>query len=184
MKKATLILMALVAMLSLAACSDSNNPTALTGNADTSADNQVQQTTTVYDMVKSLNADKATLGDFDTLLAGLQSKGLVQPLVRYGNTTVFAPTDEAFAALGLDETNIAELPGLKNILAYHVADGILFASDVLSMDSLAMANGDTAMISVREDGAYIDDSRIDETDIAAPTGVVHVINAVMLPPAE
>jgi len=132
-------------------------------------------------MVKALNADKATLGDFDTLLAGLQSQRLVRPLVGYANTTVFAPTDEAFALLGLDETNIATLPGLKNILAYHVVDGQLLAADVLAVERVTLANGDMTAVRVRDDGAYIHASRIDETDLIAPTGVVHVINAVLLP---
>lgn len=179
MKKLTLILMALVAMFSLAACSDSNNPVSPNGPdaiaTTTAADDSY------LEAVKALNADKAMLGDFDTLLAGLKSQSLVRPLIDYGNTTVFAPTDDAFAALGLDETNIADLPDLRNILLYHVVDGKLFAADVLAMPSITMANGDMTTISTREDGAYINDSRIDETDIQVPTGVVHVINAVLLP---
>ena len=120
---------------------------------------------------------------FTTLVAAVQAAGFVEALSAKGQRTVFAPTNEAFAKLGLDAGNVGALPVsvLQDILLYHVAPGAREAAEVLDSESIRMANGDRATISIRADGAYIDDSRIVATDIRASNGVIHVIDAVLLP---
>ncbi|MFH2052189.1 MAG: fasciclin domain-containing protein [bacterium] len=178
MKKTILILTALVALFALGACSSDNNPMSV----GTDIQNDAARSGNEGDaLLKSVEAMNVTTGDFDTLIAGLKAERLIRPLVELGNTTVFAPTDAAFAALGLDETNIAGLAGLRNILAYHVSTELLFAGDVLARESITMGNGQDTAISLRDGAPYINDSMIIQTDIVQPTGVIHVIDAVLLP---
>ena len=122
-------------------------------------------------------------GEFSTLIAALVAADLVDALVGPGPLTVFAPTDAAFAALGLDATSVAALPkeDLTNILLYQVVSGRLRATDVLAVNQLSMLNSGTTTIGLREDVAYINDSAIIQTDVEARNGVIHVIDAVLLP---
>lgn len=120
-------------------------------------------------------------GDFDTLIAAVVCTELVGTLDARGQYTVFAPTDAAFAELGLNEGNICDaLPtaALKNILTYHVAYGQRDAADVTSSDQIRMLNGDFTTI----DGATINGENIIITDVFATNGVIHVIDGVLLPP--
>jgi uncharacterized surface protein with fasciclin (FAS1) repeats len=82
-------------------------------------------------------------GEFDTLIAALSSAGLVNALNGQGQFTVFAPTDEAFAKLGLTAANVDNLDTatLSNILLYHVASGERFAKDFRRRQSVKMLNG-------------------------------------------
>lgn len=123
-------------------------------------------------------------GLFNTLVAAVQAAGLEDTLRSAGPFTVFAPTDDAFAALGEDTINalLADPDALANILLYHVVPGALTANDVLSNDSLTTAQGDTASISLNDTGAFINDAQIIMTNIFTSNGVIHVIDAVILPP--
>ena len=96
---------------------------------------------------------------------------------------MFAPTDAAFAALGPDATSIETVPTdvLTNILLYHVVPGRRTAADVLASERLRMLNRETTRISVRNDVAYINASAILQTDVMASNGIIHVIDAVLLP---
>lgn len=135
---------------------------------------------TVVDVALEVNR---TSGEFSTLMAALDAADLVETLQGTGPFTVFAPTDAAFAALDLNADNIGDQPvaTLRNILLYHVAPGRLTAADVTSRSSLTMANGTAASIAVSEGAARIDGARIVQTDIAADNGVIHVVDAVLLP---
>jgi uncharacterized surface protein with fasciclin (FAS1) repeats len=128
----------------------------------------------------ALQANAAT-GNFDTLIAalGAANPAVLQTLSGNGQFTVFAPTDEAFAALGLDESNVGTLPQdtLTNILLYHVARGSRDAAAVTSSTQIRMLNGQFAAVS----GATIDGAPIIATDIFAANGVIHVVGAVLLP---
>lgn len=126
-------------------------------------------------------------GEFDTLIAALSSAGLVNALNGQGQFTVFAPTDEAFAKLGLTAANIGNLDTatLSNILLYHVASGERFAKDFRRRQSVKMLNGDKIQvyrtyrtIVIRHEGGT---SRVVAGDIDATNGVIHVINRVLLP---
>jgi uncharacterized surface protein with fasciclin (FAS1) repeats len=131
----------------------------------------------------ALQANAAT-GDFDTLVAALLAAdpAVINTLSGNGQFTVFAPTDAAFAKLGLDETTISSVPqdALTNILLYHVARGRRDAADVTSSTQIRMLNGQFTQISLNG-GAYINNAQIVATDVFAANGVIHVIDSVLLP---
>jgi len=126
-------------------------------------------------------------GSFRTLAALLTEAGLVETLKGDGPFTVFAPTDAAFAKLPagtldnlLKPENKAQLTA---ILTYHVVAGRVPVADVLKLTSAKTVNG--AEVRVRVDGSKVqlNDSNVVATDIAASNGIIHVIDAVLLPPA-
>jgi transforming growth factor-beta-induced protein len=135
---------------------------------------------TIVDVALSVN--EAT-GEFSTLIAALVSADLVDALAGPGPFTVFAPTDAAFAEIGLDASNIGSLPAeaLADILLYHVVPARRDAASVTSVSSLTMANGGTTTIALTQMGAFINDARIVQTDVAASNGIIHIIDAVLLP---
>ncbi len=126
-------------------------------------------------------------GSFTTLVAAVQAAGLDSTLSdETRDFTVFAPTDDAFAALpaGTVEALLEEPEGtLTEILLYHVADGRLMATDVLAMDSIDTLQG-TALVVDTADGVMVDGATVIVTDVECSNGVIHVIDAVMIPPAS
>jgi uncharacterized surface protein with fasciclin (FAS1) repeats len=135
---------------------------------------------TVVDVAISVNT---ATGEFSTLIAALGAADLVSTLQGAGPFTVFAPTDAAFAALDLNAGNIGSLPveALREILLYHVAPARRDAANVTAASNIAMANGGTTEVSVTQAGAFINDARIVQTDVVARNGIVHVIDAVLMP---
>ncbi|MEE4277022.1 MAG: fasciclin domain-containing protein [Halieaceae bacterium] len=127
-------------------------------------------------------------GRFTTLVAAAEAAGLVETLADPSATfTVFAPTDEAFAALGEDTINdlLADPDALGNILLYHViADQEVPAEVALTLDGsdVEMANGDTVSISVTDGDLFVNDSQVIVVDVEASNGIIHAIDAVLLPP--
>ena len=122
-------------------------------------------------------------GRFTTLVAAVQAAGLAETLSGEGDFTVFAPTDEAFAALpeGTVEALLADIPALTSILLYHVVDGKVMASDVVELSSAMTVNGQYVDIKVEDGKVMIDNAQVVITDIEASNGVIHVIDAVILP---
>ena len=122
-------------------------------------------------------------GEFSTLIAAVQAADLVDALNRKGKMTVFAPTDAAFAELGLNAGNIGALPQdtLTNILLYHVTSGNRLSQSVIGADQIRMANGQFTEISVTDSGVFINDAQIVAVDVLAGNGVIHVIDSVLLP---
>jgi uncharacterized surface protein with fasciclin (FAS1) repeats len=124
-------------------------------------------------------------GHFTTLVAALSCSGLVPAVADpSASLTVFAPTDAAFKRLGLSASNVCSLPksALTNILLYHVAPGELLAADVLASRRIRMLNGGLTFPRVIWGAPRINlYARIVATDIRASNGVIHVINAVLLP---
>jgi len=123
--------------------------------------------------------------DFNTLATALTEADLIETLKGEGPFTVFAPTDAAFAALpegALDEL-LANKEELRNVLLYHVVPGKVMAADVLTMDgqSVETASGESINISVEDGMVYVNDTQVITTDIEASNGVIHVIDAVLLP---
>jgi uncharacterized surface protein with fasciclin (FAS1) repeats len=120
---------------------------------------------------------------FTTLIAAVDAAGLAETLSKEGPFTVFAPTDEAFQALpeGALEGLLADKKALTNVLLYHVVKGEVKAADVVKLDSAEMLNGDTAEIKVKKTTVMISGVKVVKTDIVASNGVIHVIDAVMLP---
>jgi uncharacterized surface protein with fasciclin (FAS1) repeats len=125
-------------------------------------------------------------GRFTTLVTALQAADLVTTLQGEGPYTVFAPTDAAFAQLpaGTVESLLADVPTLQNVLLYHVVPGAVMASDVVTLDRARTAEGQWVAISASDMGVMINDARVVITDITATNGVIHVIDAVLLPPAQ
>jgi transforming growth factor-beta-induced protein len=124
---------------------------------------------------------------WSTLVAAIEAAGLEGALSGHDNLTIFAPTNEAFAAaldaLGLTaEQLLADTDTLTAVLLYHVAPGKLFAADVVASDQIKMLDGNTAKIMVNSDGAFIDNAQITRADINVSNGVIHVIDGVILPP--
>jgi len=125
-------------------------------------------------------------GNFKTLVAALQVTGLDGPLAGDHETyTVFAPTDDAFAALGQEtiDTLIAHPDVLKNILLYHVIPGAVDAETALSLagNAVTMANGGDVQLTVRDGQLFVNDSLVIVTDIYATNGIIHVIDTVLIP---
>jgi len=122
-------------------------------------------------------------GRFTTLVAAVQAAGLADALKGEGPLTVFAPTDDAFAALpeGTVEALLADIPALTDILLYHVAEGKVMASDVVELSNAMTLQGQYADISVEDGKVMIDNAQVIITDIEAANGVIHVIDAVILP---
>jgi transforming growth factor-beta-induced protein len=122
-------------------------------------------------------------GRFTTLVAALDAAGLVETLQGEGPFTVFAPTDEAFARLpeGTVEALLGDIPTLSNILLYHVVPGKVMASDVIMLDSATSANGQDLRIAKNGMGVMLNEANVIITDIEAANGVIHVIDAVVLP---
>ncbi|MGY6501703.1 MAG: fasciclin domain-containing protein [Acidimicrobiales bacterium] len=122
-------------------------------------------------------------GDFTTLVAAVEAAGLVETLQGDGPFTVFAPTDAAFDALpeGTVEGLLEDPDALADILTYHVVSGELTAADVVGESSLTTVNGASVDIMVDGDTVMIGDAQIIMTDIQASNGVIHVIDAVLIP---
>jgi uncharacterized surface protein with fasciclin (FAS1) repeats len=130
--------------------------------------------------------DTAINAGFSTLVTAVQAAGLEETLRGEGPFTVFAPTDEAFSAIPSETLNalLADPETLSNILLYHATSGKVYQSEV-AVGEVPMANGDSATVSIGESGELlIDGATITATDIVTSNGVIHVIDAVILPPAE
>ncbi len=127
---------------------------------------------------------------FQTLVTALKAADLVDTLKGPGPFTVFAPTNEAFAKLPAGTLDNLLKPENKSVLAdilkYHVTPGKLTAADVtkLANQKITMANGDQARIEVKDGKVYINGAQIIVTDIMAKNGVIHAIDAVILPPND
>jgi len=122
-------------------------------------------------------------GNFDTLVTAVQAAGLVDTLKGEGPFTVFAPTDEAFAALPEADLNalLADPEALAEVLTYHVVSGKVMAADVVGLDSATTVQGSNIDISVSDGGVKVDNANVVTTDIETSNGVIHVIDAVILP---
>jgi transforming growth factor-beta-induced protein len=126
-------------------------------------------------------------GNFSTLVAAVQAAGLVDTLKGDGPFTVFAPTDEAFAKLPAStlEALLKDPQGqLTQILLYHVIPGQVMAADVKDGLEADTVQGGKVKFSVADGVVKINDATVVATDIAASNGVIHVIDAVILPPAQ
>ena len=133
----------------------------------------------------------SSAGDFTTLLAAAKAAGLVEALRAPGPFTVLAPTDEAFAKLPAGTVESLLKPEnkdkLRTILLYHVIPGRVYSDTVVTLKGAKTAAGLTAPITVRKgDGkspatVMVGGSKVVKTDIDASNGVIHVVDAVILP---
>lgn len=123
-------------------------------------------------------------GSFKTLAAALKAAGLVDTLKGKGPFTVFAPTDEAFAKLPPGTVETLLKPENKNklvsILTYHVVAGDVKAADAMKLKSAKTVQGQAVTIDAT-DGVKINNAKVVKADIDCGNGVIHVIDAVLLP---
>jgi len=141
-------------------------------------------------------AEEATDGDtiadvvsanenFSTLLTAVQTAGLTETLSAEGPFTVFAPTNDAFAAIDEDTLNalLDDEEALEQVLLYHVVEGEVLAEDVVGLEEAETVQGSAITITVEADAVILNETAtVTETDILASNGVIHVIDAVLLPP--
>jgi len=125
-------------------------------------------------------------GNFTTLLTALNATNLTDTLKGEGPFTVFAPTDRAFAALpeGKIEALLNDTGTLKKILLYHVAGQRLMAKDVVNMSNITTLEGQKLKVNVTDKGVFVGKVKIIMTDINASNGVIHEIDAVLIPPEK
>jgi uncharacterized surface protein with fasciclin (FAS1) repeats len=121
-------------------------------------------------------------GSFNTLARALTEAGLVDTLKGAGPYTVFAPTDAAFAKLpaGTLEALLADKAKLTRVLTYHVVPGKVMAADVAKVSRVKTVQGQNVRIATGA-GVKVNDANVVTADIEASNGVIHVIDAVMLP---
>lgn len=129
----------------------------------------------------------ATDSGFDTLVAAVQAAGLVETLQGPGPFTVFAPTDEAFAALPdgtLDSLlEPANQETLAAILTYHVVAGEVTAEQVVNLTTATTVQGEDIAITVVDGTVFLNGVEVTATDIEASNGIIHIIDGVLLPPS-
>ncbi len=121
-------------------------------------------------------------GSFNTLVAAVKAAGLVDTLKGAGPFTLFAPNDEAFAKLpaGTVDGLLKDIPKLKKILTYHVVSGKVMAADVSKMKSAKTVEGSDVKIDASS-GVKVNDSSVTTADVTADNGVIHIIDAVLMP---
>lgn len=135
-------------------------------------------------MKKDIVDTAAGAGTFETLLAAATAAGLVDTLKSDGPLTVFAPTDEAFAALPEGTVESLLLPENKDqltaILTYHVIAGKVMSTDLVDDMKAQTVNGADLTIDL-DNGVMINDANVTAADIETSNGVIHVIDKVILP---
>lgn len=136
---------------------------------------------------KNIVATAAAAGQFKTLLSLAKQAGLVGALSGTGPLTVFAPTDAAFKAV--PKATLQKLAGdkaaLRRVLLYHVVKGNVTAARVVKLRSTKTLAGPSISIRVRGGSVYLNTStKVVKTDIGASNGTIHVVNKVLLPPAN
>lgn len=141
-----------------------------------------------YAKKKDIVDTAVAAGSFTTLVAAIKAAGLVDTLKGEGPFTVFAPTDEAFAKLPAGTLEMLLKPEnkaqLAAILAYHVVSGKVKAKDVVKLTSAKTVQGSNVAIMIKDGGVVLNSSsNVTSTDIATSNGVIHVIDAVILPPS-
>jgi uncharacterized surface protein with fasciclin (FAS1) repeats len=125
-------------------------------------------------------------GKFKTLVAAVKAAELVDTLKGEGPFTVFAPTDDAFAKVPKEklEALLKDKKALAAVLTYHVVPGKVMAADAVKLDSAKTAQGKSLKIASKDDKVTINGANVVKADIVCTNGVIHVIDAVLLPPDD
>lgn len=168
--------------LGLVGCPAANDDDSVSNDDDATGDDDdsVVTTETIYDTA-------VAAGDFSTLIAAVDAAGLDATLddPAAGPLTVFAPTDAAFAALpgGLVNKLLADTELLTAILTYHAVDGAVDSATVVGLDSATTLQGEDVTIEVDGNNVSINGANVTVVDIEASNGIIHVIDAVLVPPS-
>ncbi len=171
LRRSSFAVIAVAAMLTLSACGSDE--------ADTAAEVTTEEVSlgTIVDVAVGA-------GTFTSLVAAVTAADLVETLSGEGPFTVFAPTDAAFAALPAGVLDALLLPENKAVLAqiltYHVVSGKVMAADVTDSD-VATVEGQTIKLSTMG-GVTVNGANVVQADVEASNGVIHAIDAVILPP--
>ncbi len=192
MRRTLSVVAALTLSLAVAACgSDDTTDTAATAETTSSAPTSTEASPTEAAAGQDIVDTAVAAGSFTTLATALEASGLVETLQGDGPFTVFAPTDDAFAALpdGTLDTLLEDPKGdLTDILTYHVVSGEVMAADVVGMDGqeVETVQGATFTVNVDGDKVSLTDAagntvNVTQTDVEASNGVIHVIDGVLLP---
>ncbi len=170
LRRSSLAVLAVAAMFTLSACS--------------SDEKEAAPETTEQASVGTIVDVAVGAGSFATLVAAVTAADLVETLSGEGPFTVFAPTDAAFAALPAGVLDALLLPENKAVLAqiltYHVLSGKVMAADVTDGD-VATVEGQTVALATMG-GVTVNGAKVIQADVAADNGVIHAIDAVILPP--
>jgi uncharacterized surface protein with fasciclin (FAS1) repeats len=192
MKRSIALLLPALA-IAVAACSGGSSPSAAptaaaaTQSPAATAAPSTAPSASAGAMTKDIVETATEAGSFKTLLTAVKAAGLVETLQGAGPFTVFAPTDEAFAALpaGTLEGLLKDPTALKKILLYHVVSGSVTSDKVVGLTSAASVEGSPIAISVKDGTVYLNGStKVVTADVMASNGVIHVIDKVLLPPAN
>lgn len=195
------------ALLVLGACGDDDDDTDVGGITDeeTTTTEEMETTTseemdegmddtteTTEEADVELGEDPAIVGlltqddRFTTLISAVEIATLTSALTAEGPFTLFAPTNEAFDALGEEEVQalLDDPAQLSEILEYHVVPGTAMAADLSDGDELETITGALIPVSVDGDMVMVGEAMVIEADLEAENGVVHVIDSVLMPPVE
>ena len=191
MKRSVSLLLPALA-IAIAACSGAASPSPSTTAAPvpsaaptSAASPSAAPSASAAAMSKDIVETASEAGSFATLLTAATAAGLVETLQGEGPYTVFAPTDEAFAALpaGTLDGLLADKEALKKVLLYHVVSGAVTSDQVVGLTSADSVEG--SPIAVKDCVVYLNDSaKVVTPDVMASNGVIHVIDQVLLPPAD
>jgi len=193
MKRSIAIIVPALA-IAIAACSAAASPSAVSTAASTqspapttAAAPSTAPSASPAAMTKDIVETATEAGSFKTLLTAVKAAGLVETLQGKGSFTVFAPTDAAFAALpaGTLDGLLKDPAALKKILLYHVVSGSVTSDKVVGLTSATSVEGSPIAIAVKDGTVYLNDSaKVVTPDVMASNGVIHVIDKVILPPAN
>lgn len=133
---------------------------------------------------KNIVETAVAAGSFKTLVKAIQAADLAEVLQGPGPFTVFAPTDEAFAAIPKETLDalLKDKKQLAAVLTYHVAPGQVMAADVVKLDSAKTVQGQKVTVKAAQGSVKVNNANVVKTDIVCSNGVIHVIDAVLLPP--
>lgn len=179
-KGQAIVLTAVLAVsgLTLAACGDDNN------NQETSTPTTTAPTATTGETIA---ATAAATADLSTLVSALKAADLVTTLEGKGPYTVFAPTNAAFAAIQPTVDNLlkpANKDELTKVLTYHVVPGTYTAADLKDGQKLKTVEGQDLTVSIKGETVKVNDATVEKVDIDTSNGVVHIIDGVLVPPAD
>ena len=183
MKRSIALLVPALA-IAIAACSAAASPSAA---PTTAASPSAAPSASAAAIAKDIVQTATEAGSFSTLLAAVKAAELVETLQGEGPYTVFAPTNEAFAALpaGTLEGLLADKEALKKVLLYHVVSGAVSSDQVVGLTSADSVEGSPIAIAVKDGMVYLNDSaKVLTPDVMASNGVIHVIDKVILPPTD
>ena len=193
MKRSIALLVPALA-IAIAACSSAASPSAAPATAPTAtpaptttAAPSIAPSASAAAMAKDIVETATEAGSFKTLLAAVKAAGLVETLQGKGPFTVFAPTDAAFAALPADTLDglLKDPAALKKILLYHVVSGSVTSDKVVGLTSATSVEGSPIAVTVKDGSVYLNGSaKVVTPDVMASNGVIHVIDKVLLPPAN